>query len=330
MKGRESMERNICVFQDFLTQAHRERIDAAARAAKMHVRYFATGQFEEAKEHLQHCEVLYAQSPQLLRAAPPTLRWYCTSSAGVDLYCRNDGIFANPDCLLSNSNTYGVTIAEHVVMVALMLLRRMPDYLDSIQNHIWAPPLPVRSIRGCEVTILGTGDIGCHVAQRMRSMGAAKIIGLSRSGKSREAVYDALYPIGDLDAVLCETELLVMALPDTAQTRGMLDRRRIALLPRQALVINVGRGTAIEQEALADALNEGRLSGAALDVAVPEPLPADNPLWTAKNLILTPHISGNMTLGYTCDANVEMFCTDLANYAAGRPLVHLVDRARGY
>lgn len=121
-----------------------------------------------------------------------------------------------------------------------------------------------------------------------------------------------------------------MALPDTAQTRGMLDRRRIALLPRQALVINVGRGTAIEQEALADALNEGRLSGAALDVAVPEPLPADNPLWTAKNLILTPHISGNMTLGYTCDANVEMFCTDLANYAAGRPLVHLVDRARGY
>ena len=193
-------------------------------------------------------------------------------------------------------------------MVALMLLRRMPDYLDSIQNHIWAPPLPVRSIRGCEVTILGTGDIGCHVAQRMRSMGAAKIIGLSRSGKSREAVYDALYPIGDLDAVLCETELLVMALPDTAQTRGMLDRRRIALLPRQALVINVGRGTAIEQEAL----------------------PADNPLWTAKNLILTPHISGNMTLGYTCDANVEMFCTDLANYAAGRPLVHLVDRARGY
>ena len=104
-----------------MTQAHRERIDAAARAAKMHVRYFATGQFEEAKEHLQHCEVLYAQSPQLLRAAPPTLRWYCTSSAGVDLYCRNDGIFANPDCLLSNSNTYGVTIAEHVVMVALML-----------------------------------------------------------------------------------------------------------------------------------------------------------------------------------------------------------------
>lgn len=75
------MERNICVFQDFLTQAHRERIDAAARAAKMHVRYFATGQFEEAKEHLQHCEVLYAQSPQLLRAAPPTLRWYAAAFA---------------------------------------------------------------------------------------------------------------------------------------------------------------------------------------------------------------------------------------------------------
>ena len=79
-----------------------------------------------------------------------------------------------------------------------------------------------------------------------------------------------------------------------------------------------------------DALNEGRIAGAALDVMVPEPLPKDHPLWTTKNLILTPHVSGNMTLGYTCDINVKMFCEDLANYAAGRPLKNLVDRKRGY
>ena len=121
-----------------------------------------------------------------------------------------------------------------------------------------------------------------------------------------------------------------MALPSTPETRLILNRARIALLPRGALVVNVGRGTAIEQEPLVEALNSGALGGAALDVMDPEPLPADHPLWTAKNIIITPHTSGNMTLGYTCDRNVEMFCQDLRNYAAGRPLNGLIDRTLGY
>ena len=92
----------------------------------------------------------------------------------------------------------------------------------------------------------------------------------------------------------------------------------------------MGRGSALDQDALTEALNSRKLAGAALDVMVPEPLPPDHPMWNARNLILTPHVSGNMTLGYTCDVNVEMFCQDLANYAAGRPLVNLVDRTLGY
>ena len=103
-----------------------------------------------------------------------------------------------------------------------------------------------------------------------------------------------------------------------------------ALLPADACVINVGRGTALDQKALAEALNSGKLAGAALDVMDPEPLPQDDPLWDARNIILTPHVSGNMTLGYTCDENVARFCADLENYAAGRPLAGLVDRNRGY
>ena len=116
----------------------------------------------------------------------------------------------------------------------------------------------------------------------------------------------------------------------TAETIGILSREHIALLRKDALVINVGRGTAIDQDALVEALNEERIAGAGLDVMDPEPLPADDPLWSAKNLVITPHISGNLTLGHTCRTNVAMFCEDIANYAAGRPLVHLVDRTRGY
>lgn len=198
-----------------------------------------------------------------------------------------------------------------------------------VRNRGWSNQLAVRSIRDNTFTILGTGNIGINVAERMRGMGAAHILGLSRSGRPHPA-FDEVRPIAELDAVLPQTKILIMGLPGTAETVHILNRDRIALLPSDAYVINVGRGTAIEQEPLIEALNSGRLAGAALDVMDPEPLPKDHPLWEAKNLILTPHVSGNMTLGYTCDRNVELFCADLRNYAAGRPLAGLVDRTRGY
>ena len=323
------MSRDICVYLEFLTPAHKAQIEKAARETGFSVHFFDLDQFEEARACLQHCEVLYAHDLALLKAAPASLQWYCCSFAGVDIYCKAPSVFANPQCLLTNSSGYGVTIAEHVVMVTLMLLRRMPEYEAVVRRHSWSRQLPIRSIRDNEFTILGTGNIGTNVAQRLRGMGAAKITGLSRSGRP-SADFDQVLPISRLDEVLPETKILVMALPSTPETENILSRERIALLPPEAYVINVGRGTALDQDALTEALNSRRLAGAALDVMVPEPLPPDHPLWNARNLILTPHVSGNMTLGYTCDVNVEMFCRDLANYAAGRPLVNLVDRTLGY
>ena len=321
--------RTICVYQEFLTEAHKRRIRETAEPLGFTPRFFTLDQFEEAKACLQDCEILYAHSVDLLREAPASLKWYCCSYAGVDPYCKDPSLFPSPDCLLTNSNGYGVTIAEHVIMVLLMLLRRMPEYEEVVRNRSWSNQLPIRSIRDNAFTILGTGNIGVNVAQRLRGMGAAEITGLSRSGRPQEA-FDRVLPIARLEEALPAARNLILALPGTADTVHILDRRRIGLLPEGAYVVNVGRGSAIEQEPLVEALNAGRLGGAALDVMEPEPLPQDHPLWTARNLILTPHVSGNMTLGYTCDVNVEMFCTDLRNYAAGRPLAQLVDRSRGY
>jgi phosphoglycerate dehydrogenase-like enzyme len=323
------MSRDICVYLDFLTQDHRLRIQQAAQAAGFTPYFFTPDQFDQAKACIQHCEILYGHAPALLRSAPATLKWCCTPTAGVDLYCADPTLFANPDCILTNSNGYGVTIAEHVVMVTLMLLRQMPAYLSYAARHDWGAPMPIRSIRDGSFTVLGTGNIGVNVAQRLHGMGAASVLGLSRSGRPVEG-FDQVLPIARLEEVLPQTQVLIMALPSTAETVNILNRERIALLPETACVINVGRGTALDQDALVQALNSGRLAGAALDVMMPEPLPEDHPLWSARNMIVTPHVSGNMTLGYTCDLNVEMFCQDLANYAAGRPLNGLVDRARGY
>ena len=325
------MNRNICVCLEFLTEEHRAQIEETARKCGFAVRFFTPEQEAEARAVLPECEVLYAHSVELARSATATLNWYCCSWAGVEPYCRDERIFANSDCLLTNSaGAYGVTIAEHLLMVTLMLLRRMPEFGQVIRNRAWSGQLPMRSILGSEITVLGAGNIGSTFAERARALGAAHIVGVSRSGRARAAVYDELFPISRLDEVLPRTHILVMALPGTRDTQNLLSRERIALLPADAIVVNVGRGNVLDQDALMDALNGGALAGAALDVMVPEPLPEDHPLWDTKNLILTPHIAGNMSLGYTCDINVRMFCEDLERYAAGQPLKHQVDRKLGY
>lgn len=320
------MSRIICVVNEFITDAHRRQIDAAAEKHGFSVRYYQTK--ADASGHLADCEVLFGHWRSLLKEAP-MLKWYCCSYAGVDPY-QPPFRFPEGVLLTNSSGAYGVTISEHIMMVTLMLQRRMLDYAQIVRDRGWTNDLPVRSIQGSRLTLLGTGDIGTTFAQRAKALCPASVTGVNRSGRVPDPVYDRVMPMAELDRVLPETDILVMSLPSTPETVGILSRERLALLPESAILVNVGRGSAIDQDALMDELNAGRLAGAALDVMTPEPLPADHPLWTTKNLLITPHVAGNMTLGYTCNKTVSMFCDDLENYAEGRPLKHLVDLKRGY
>ena len=139
-----------------------------------------------------------------------------------------------------------------------------------------------------------------------------------------------MLPVSELDSVLPETDLLAMSLPATPETKGILSRERMALLPEGSYVVNVGRGSAIDEAALAVNLENGHLAGAALDVFQVEPLPADSRLWKTKNLLITPHVAGNLTLPYTKDRNVEMFLEDLKNFVEGKALHYLVNKKLGY
>ena len=274
-------------------------------------------------------DVVYGFGMQIAKTNP-NLKWLCVPSAGVD-YLMKPGTFANEQCILTNSSgAYGVSIAEHMIAVSLMMMRKLTySYEESLHGN-WSRPVPQKSLKNSRITVLGTGDIGSSFAKRAKAFEPKKLIGVCRSGKSTETVYDEVYPIAGLDAVLPETDLLAMSLPDTAETKGVLSRERIALLPEGAYIVNVGRGSAIDEDALADSLDAGHLAGAALDVFRTEPLPKQSRLWTTKNLLITPHVAGNLTLEYTLDRNVEMFCEDLMRYREGKPLAHLVDRVRGY
>lgn len=317
--------RKIGVCVGFMNELFRRRIEAAARGYSV---VFLESR-EELAERIGEFEVIFGHPDPALLGRAVRLRWLCSDFAGVEKYLP-DEVWPAPDCLLSNgSGAYGPAIAEHVVMVLLMLLRRMPEYQAALARREWPYLAPIRSIMGSRIVLLGTGDIGSNAARRLKALGA-RVTGVCRSGRSNEPAFDRVEPIGALDGLLPGADALVMALPATAETEGILTRERLALLPARAYVVNVGRGGAIDQDALMEALRAGRLAGAALDVMTPEPLPAGHPLWDCPNVVLTPHVSGNMSLALTCELDVEMFCRDLERYATGKPPAHLVDRRRGY
>lgn len=321
------MSRKLVVSIHALTEAQREKIRRAAERNGFEALLFDSD--AEALPHLEDAEILFGQSSLLSQNAPKA-RWICTPSAGVNQFLAPDAI-ASPEAVVTNSSgAYGVTIAEHVVMLTLEMLRRQMDYNAIVARREWRRDLPVRSIKNSRVTLLGTGDIGRETALRFRAFDPACIIGVNRGGKNPDSgLFDRVLPVRDVDAALPETDILIISLPGTPETSRLLDARRLALLPDQALVVNVGRGMVIDQAALETELRRGRLC-AALDVFEQEPIPRDDSLWDCPNLHIMPHVAGNMTLPYTKQRIVDLFLEDFENYCAGRPLARQVDLRKGY
>lgn len=321
------MAKKIVVINDRFDDALKNQMKAAADKVGYAISFFDKIT-DEAREAVADAEIIYGFPNGVIDNAK-NLKWLCLSFAGADAFCK-EGVLGDDVILTNASGAYGVTLAEFSVMVTLMLLRRQPLYDDSMRERVWHPHVEQKTVLGSRITLLGAGDIGQRYAERIRAFKPAVITAVSRSGKTDADCFDEIYPQSELKSILPRTDILVMSLPSTPETIKILNKEMIDLLPDDAYVINVGRGTAIDEPALIEALNNDKLAGAALDVMHEEPLPVDDPLWDAKNILLTPHIAGNMTTPYTRKTNVNMFLEDLENYVNGRPLAHLVNRKLGY
>ncbi|WP_026514846.1 D-2-hydroxyacid dehydrogenase [Butyrivibrio sp. LB2008] len=317
----------VIVYNNALKSQHKNLIKETAEQVGADVCFIESE--DSIPEEFEDAEIFYGPGLKTIGKSKH-IKWFCAPSAGVDFLLK-PGVFANEECIITNSaGAYGVSIAEHIVMLSLMLMRQMHVFFRKSISCEWGKPLPQKSLKDCRITVLGTGDIGSSFARRAKAFEPKSTVGVCRSGKCSESSFDKIYRIDEFNEVLRETELLVMCLPGTTETEGVLSKERMDILPQGAYIVNVGRGSAIDESALIENLENEKLAGAALDVFVNEPLPEESPLWTTKNLIITPHVAGNLTLDYTLDKNVEMFCENLVNYAEGRPLKHVVDKVRGY
>ncbi|MCL1949351.1 MAG: D-2-hydroxyacid dehydrogenase [Turicibacter sp.] len=257
------------------------------------------------------------------------LEWIQLYSAGANGYT-DEGALQEGVILTNATGSYGVAISEHMLAQALMLQKKFHLYLDKQRRQDWShEPGIIKSIHGSTVAIVGLGDIGTAFARLVKALGGYTI-GIKRTVYGDEQFVDEAYPITELDQVLSRADVVAASLPSTPETHKLFDGEKFAAMKDGAIFLNVGRGTAVDLEALCDALESGKLWGASLDVTDPEPLPKGHRAWDTPNLVITPHVSGNFYLEETFNRFIDIAVENLGRFAKGEPLLNEVDFATGY
>lgn len=270
-------------------------------------------------------EIIFGNvAPQLIDNAPK-LKLMQLFTAGTDGYIPH----LPAGCAITNTTgAFGLAISEHMLAMLLCLMKRMHQYRDNQHQHAWRDMGSVRSIQGATAVILGLGDIGGEFARKLKLLGAYTI-GVRRTDTQKPEYIDELVLTQDIDNVLPRADIIGMALPNTPQTVNILNEKRIAMLKEGCIIINAGRGSAIDEAALAQAISaRGILAG--LDVAAQEPLSKDSPLWSLENCLITPHVSGFFHLAETKNRMVQIAAENIKRHIAGKPYMNQIDLATGY
>ena len=307
-----------------LEPRHRALLEAAAPGC----RFLYAMPDAAAPEQLAEANILLgAPDPKLLRAAA-NLELLQLSSAGADSYVQ-PGVLAEGVLLTNSTGAYSQTVAEHALAMLLTLVKKLHRYRDAQMQHRWTDLGTVGSVRGSVVLIVGLGDIGLHFAGLVKALGAY-VIGIKRTEGEKPSCVDELYTTQALDALLPRADVVFSVLPGTKQTTHLYTADRFDRMKKSAIFLNFGRGSAVENTVLYDALTQGKISAAGIDVCEVEPLPPDSPLWSLENLLLTPHASGGYHLPHTLDVIVDIAADNLARFLRGAPLRNIVDFKTGY
>ena len=249
-----------------------------------------------------------------------SLQWFQTMWAGTEEY---EGMLPDGILFTCSAGTNSRSVAEHMLASLMAVCRRLPTYRDSQRAHRWEDEGTMKTILGGTVLVLGAGHVGSDFAGMCQNLGA-RTVGFKRTVRGAVPGFNQVYTMEELDRWLPQADVVALALPHSSETAGIMDERRLRLMKRDAVLLNAGRGSALDQEALVRVMGEGHLWGAALDVTEPEPLPQDSPLWDVPNLLLTPHVAGGMRLEITRRACIKLAQDNLRRYLAGEPLVNQV------
>lgn len=250
------------------------------------------------------------------------------NSAGTDGYTV-PGVMPENAVLANATGAYGLAISEHMIGMLLMLMKRLNTYNDNMKEGKWADAGNVPSIYDSKSLVVGLGDIGSEFAKRMSALGS-HVSAIKRRKSEKPSYIDKMYRMDELKEALKDADIVAASLPGTAETYKVFNQEVFGAMKKGAYFINVGRGTAVDTDALLQAVKEGIIAGAGLDVTDPEPLPADHPLWHTPGVLITPHVSGGYHLKQTHDRIVDIAVRNIGHILNGEPVENLVDMETGY
>jgi glyoxylate/hydroxypyruvate reductase len=267
------------------------------------------------------------QAPDRLPQRAPRLRWVQATSAGVGGFLQRTGLHDTDLEVTTAAGVHAVPLAEFAVTGALYFVKGVPELLRRQQQHRWER-YTTSSLAGRTVTVVGLGGIGRQVVTTFCALGT-RVIAVGRPGGSYDLPGDVeLVDTRSLATVLPRTDVLVLCCPLTPETEGLIGAAELGSLPPTAVLVNLSRGQVVDEAALTTALQQQRLTGAALDVFATEPLPADSPLWGMDSVLVSPHSASTVSTENT--AIVDLFLDNLSRYRDGRPLRNRYVRERGY
>ena len=309
-----------------------EQVERLRRDLPAHVIVHARNE-REAEQGIAEAEVVFSShvSGAQFRAAR-RLRWIHSPAAGIGGMLTPE-LAGSPVVLTNSRGLSADTIAEHVLAVTLALFRGLPLAFRRQMQRSWAQDEVgaspgSRTIAGSRLLVVGFGSIGRAVAVRMHALGASVVALRKHVGEPETGSIAEVRSIDRLFDLLPSADVVVVAAPHTRETRGLIGGPAIGRMKADAVLVNVSRGGLVDEDALASALREGRLGGAALDVFRREPLAADDPLWAVPNLLITPHTAGFRRDHW--DAATALFRDNLRRFELGEPLLNVVDKAAGY
>ena len=273
---------------------------------------------------------MYLEASVILGNPPPEafagstrLRLLQTRTAGLERYLK-PGALPPQTVLAGCSGAWGVAVAEHMFAMLLSLLKRLPEFYGLQQQARWQALGQEKTLRGATVLCVGTGDLGSSIARHCKAFGA-HTVGLRRNAGIPAEGIDEMHGMEELDRLLPLADVVCLTLPHAADTTHIMDLRRMRMMKPDAILLNGGRGTAVDCGALAEVLASGHLRGAALDVTDPEPLPADHLLWRQERVLLTPHTGGGLP-EITFRLIAEIALENMKRYVAGEPLRNQAER----
>ncbi|MBI3896439.1 MAG: D-2-hydroxyacid dehydrogenase [Acidobacteria bacterium] len=310
-----------------------EWVEARLRASFSQLEVLLPRDQEALSKALPKCEILVSwtlQPEQFARCRK--LKWIHSPAAGVTQLCLPE--IVESDVLLTNARTvHALPVAEHAIALLFALARRLKDcsaYQAERrwgQAESWQPGHVPTELNGKTLGLVGLGAIGREIAVRAKALGM-RVIAVKRSLPQGSEYAERVDSPEQLNRILAEADFVVLAAPETPETRHLIGAAQLQCLKPTACLINISRGSLVDTEALVKTLASGSIAGAALDVTAPEPLPPDHPLWALPNALITPHLGGASDRYWP--RQLELLEENLRRYLAGEPLLNLVDKKRGY